>query len=261
MIGAIIGDITGSRFERFNHRSKSFKMFHHKCKPTDDSVMTLAIAKALLESDLSTEDVSEHAIQCMSELGKSYPNAGYGKQFIQWIQSNTHTPYNSYGNGAAMRVSPVAYAAASIEEVKVLSRAVTEVTHNHPEGIKGAESVAVAVYMALHNSSKDDIYKIISDQYYKLDFDIKRIKFTYKFDMSCQGSVPQAINAFLQSDGFEDAIRCAISIGGDSDTIAAITGSIAGAFYGVPNEIYNGAISYLDNTQRSILHEFENKYL
>lgn len=260
MLGAIIGDIVGSRFEWHNIKTKDFILFYPKCRPTDDSVMTLAIAKAIMDCGDDYSDLGTKAVEAMQSIGRNYPRCGYGRKFISWIYSNDPKPYNSYGNGAAMRVSPCAYAARSLEEAIDLSRKVTEVTHNHPEGIKGAEAVAVAVYMAKTGSSIEEIREHITANYYPMDFSLDSIRSGYRFDSSCQGSVPQAIAAFLESTDFEDAIRNAVSIGGDSDTIAAIAGSIAEAYYGIPNMMRAQAILYLDNRQFEILNEFDKKF-
>ena len=260
MIGAIIGDISGSRFERYNHRSKEFPLFDKKCRLTDDSIMSLAVAKAILESGDNSEELSQKAIFHMQGLGRAYSNAGFGGSFINWVMSPNPKPYNSYGNGSAMRVSPCGFAARSIDEAKELSALVTKVSHNHPEGMKGAEAIAVAVYLAKTGETKDNIKKYIEDNYYPLDFTIDGIRDTYKFDVSCQGSVPVALEAFFESTDFEDAVRNAISVGGDSDTIAAMAGSVAEAYYGIPAGILDSAIDFLDARQMEILYYFEKKY-
>ena len=257
MIGAIIGDIAGSRFEWHNYRSKEFKLLHPKCRFTDDTVMTLAVCDALMNSLPDYSDLKEQAVRSMQQLGRKYPHCGFGGMFKKWVHSDSPAPYNSFGNGAAMRVSGCAYVADSLDEVKRLSKAVTEVTHNHPEGIKGAEAVVVAVYLARTGTSMADIREHVTTNYYPLDFTLDDIRPTYKFDSSCQGSVPQALEAFFESTSFEDAIRNAISIGGDSDTVAAITGSIAEAYYGVPTNLRESAITYLDQRLLNILQEFE----
>lgn len=261
MIGAIVGDIAGSRFEWDNIKTKDFDLFvDNRCEPTDDSVMSLAVAKAILSCNGDYSKLSKATIAFMQELGRKYPHAGYGGNFQRWLKAAFPQPYNSWGNGSAMRVSACAYAAHSLDEVINLSKAATEVTHNHPEGIKGAEAVSVAIYMALHGSSMMEIQDHINKNYYVIDFKLDVIRPTYSFDVSCQGSVPQAFAAFFESTDFEDAIRNAISIGGDSDTIAAITGSIAEAYYGVPAEIRKHALTFLDAYQLKILTEFENLF-
>ena len=260
MLGAIIGDIAGSRFEWHNIKTKEFDLLTHNCKVTDDSVMSLAIAKAILLCNKKYDTLSEAAIKCMQELGKKYPDVGYGSMFWQWIHSQNPQPYNSWGNGSAMRVSACGYAASTLSEAIDLARKVTVVTHNHPEGIKGAEAVAVAIYMARTGSNLLEVQDYINRNYYKINFKLDDIRDKYDFDVSCQGSVPQALEAFFESTGFEDAIRNAISIGGDSDTLAAITGSIAEAYYGIPADIRSHALSFLDDTLLKILTDFENQY-
>ncbi len=260
MLGAIIGDVVGSRFEWDNIKTKDFELFTDDCLVTDDSVMTLAIAKAIMESNSNFENLSVKAIEYMQKLGRKYPYSGYGGNFARWLHSSNPKPYNSWGNGAAMRVSSVAFAGKSLEEVIELSKKVTEVTHNHPEGIKGAEATAVAIYMAHTGSSLEEIKKYINENYYNIDFTLDEIRDEYTFDISCQGTVPQSLAAFFESTSFEDAIRNAISLGGDSDTLAAITGSIASAYYGIPIDIRKKAIEYLDKYLSEILFEFENRY-
>lgn len=260
MLGAIIGDIVGSRFERHNIKTKEFEFLTYRCEPTDDSIMSLAIAKALLEAQKEGSDLGATAVKCMQEVGRPYPHCGYGGHFRQWIYSDNPQPYNSYGNGSAMRVSACGFAASSLEEAIELSRKVTEVTHNHPEGIKGAEAAAVAIYLARTGRSLLEIQDYINKHYYKIDFKLDDIREAYDFDVSCQGSVPQALEAFFESTSFEDAIRNAISIGGDSDTIAAITGGIAEAYYGIPTALRDHALTFLDERLLNILAEFESKY-
>lgn len=261
MIGAIIGDIIGSQYERRNIKTKEFNLFSPRSRYTDDSVMTLAVADAILKCNNDYSDLSNIAINSMQELGRRYPNAGFGLHFYKWINSDNPQPYGSLGNGAAMRVSPCGYVAKSIDDAISLSCDVTKISHNHEEGIKGAEAVSVAVFLACQKYSIEDIKKHIVDNYYNIDFTIDEIRSTYKFDMSCQNSVPQAMQAFFESNSFEDAIRNAISIGGDSDTIGAITGSIAGAYYNIPEDIRNNALKYLDDYLKEILLKFEEIYV
>lgn len=261
MLGAIIGDIAGSRFEWNNQKTKNFELLTHigGCKPTDDSIMSLAIAQALLEDD-QQGSLRERAIRNMQRLGAKYPDAGYGGCFSRWLRSNNPQPYNSFGNGAAMRVSACGFVAKNAEEAKALAHDVTCITHNHPEGMKGAEAVAVAIYLAREGRSILEIRDYIVQNYYDISFALDDIRSTYTFDETCQGTVPQAFEAFFESTGFEDAVRNAISIGGDSDTIAAITGSVAEAYYGIPADIRKLALTFLDETQLSILNAFEAKY-
>ena len=248
MIGAIIGDIVGSRFEFNNYRKKDFDFFSNECFATDDSVMTLAVAKAIMESKPDYSDLADNTVKYMQLIGKKYPDAGYGTRFGRW------------GNGSAMRVSPCGFAAKTLEEAEKTAEITASVTHNHPEGITGAQSVAAAIYMAKNNSSMDEIRKYISDKYYKVDFTLDAIRETYQFNESCRDTVPQAFESFYESTGFEDCIRNAISVGGDSDTLAAIAGGIAEAYYGVPDNIKIKALSYLDDFQTEIFNEF-NDYI
>lgn len=258
MLGAIIGDIAGSRFEWNNIKTKVFELLHPDCRMTDDSLMTLAIAKAILESRKNGSDPGHEAVLWMQKLGRRFPDAGFGGRFSRWLTDSDPKPYGSYGNGAAMRVSPAGFAASSLEEAKALSRAVTAVTHNHPEGIKGAEATACIIYLARTGVSREEIRSFVRENYYPLDFTLDGIRPAYTFDVSCQGSVPQAIEAFLESTDFEDAIRNAVSIGGDSDTIAATAGGIAEAFYGIPEALREKALRYVrDRELLSILRDFE----
>jgi type I restriction enzyme M protein len=258
MLGAIIGDIVGSRFEFRNHRDKDFELFASDCTYTDDSVMTAAVADALLHMKPDHSDLSQLAIESMKQLGSTHPGRGYGFHFSEWLMGD-QTPYQSYGNGAAMRVSPVAYVAGSLEECLQLSDAVTKISHNHPEGMKGAQVTAAAVFLALHGKTKEEI-QAYTEAFYPIHFTIDEIRDVYNFDETCQGSVPQALECFYESKDFEDAIRTAISLGGDSDTIAAITGSIAEAYYGIPNNMRLKAVSYLDSELARIVNHFEDEY-
>lgn len=260
MLGAIIGDIVGSRFEWNNHRDKDFELFTSGCFPTDDSIMSLAIAKAIIVSKPDFSDLSDNAVKCMQSIGRNYPDCGYGGRFYGWMFSDDPRPYNSYGNGSAMRVSAAGFAAKSLEEAKLLSKLVTEVTHNHPEGIKGAEATAVAIYMAKTGSGIFEIKDYIKENYYPMNFTLDEIRDTYRFNETCQDTVPQALQAFFESTGFEDAIRNAISIGGDSDTLAAICGSVAEAYYGIPDDIRKQALTFLDKDLLKLLTLFESKY-
>lgn len=264
MLGAIVGDIVGSRFEFNNNRNKDFALFADGCFATDDSIMSLAVAKAIMEaSKVKTTNshgydhdfysvLSDLTVTYMQEIGRKYPDCGFGGMFRKWVFSDNPKPYDSFGNGAAMRVSPAGFAAANNWEAEHLAEAVTEVTHSHEEGIKGAIATAVAIAMARHGALKSEIRERIITEYYPLDFKIDDIRLTYKFNETCQETVPQAIECFLESDSFEDAIRIAISLGGDSDTIGAITGAIAEAYYGVPEDIKEKALTYLDDELREI---------
>lgn len=260
MFGAIIGDIIGSRFEHENIKSKEFELYTDDCTFTDDSVMTIAISQALLQAKGDWQILGYYAAEEMRRMGRKYPFAGYGSDFRKWIFSATPSPYNSFGNGAAMRVSACGYAAHSLEDAILFSRCVTEVTHNHPEGIKGAEATTVAIWLARQGMRIEDIREYLIKNYYPIDFTLDEIRNRYCFDATCQGSVPQALEAFFESDSFEDAIRNAISIGGDSDTIAAVTGGIAEAYYGIPEEIASDACKFLDDYMIGIVQNFDTKH-
>jgi ADP-ribosylglycohydrolase len=230
MIGAICGDIVGSTRERYPIKFTDFSLFEPGSRFTDDTVMTVAAASVLL-GDATYVDAYR-------EFGHRYPHAGYGGGFRRWLTDADPKPYNSYGNGSAMRVSPVAWAKSSIDDMLAEAERSAEVTHNHPEGIKGAQAVALAVFRARQGSSKDEIRDEIERQFeYDLRRTVEQIRPAYRFDVTCQGSVPEAIIAFLDSDGFESAVRLAVSLGGDSDTQACIAGAIAEAHYGVPEWI------------------------
>lgn len=260
MLGAIIGDIVGSRFEWNNIKHKNFELLTPDCFVTDDSIMTLAVAQAIMNSKGDLNCLPQKAIESMQTIGRPYPDCGYGGRFFHWIYSDDPKPYNSFGNGAAMRVSPCGYAASSLEEAIQLAHQVTCVSHNHPEGLKGAEATAVAIYMARTGSSKETIRQMINDHYYPLNFSLDEIRPFYRFNETCQHTVPQAIEAFLESDSFEDALRNAVSLGGDSDTLAAITGGIAQAYYGIPPALREAAQHYLDKRLHKILLSFEETY-
>lgn len=253
MIGAIIGDIVGSIYEFNNHLDKDIKFMPWEAYFTDDSVMTVAIARALLDNPDNPD-----AAKWMRFIGRPYPKCGYGGMFYRWMYSNAG-PYNSFGNGAAMRVSSVVRVAKSLDDCKRLSRLVTEVTHNHPEGLKGAEATAVAGYMAFHGASKEDIVKEM-EKYYDLNFTIPEIRKTYVHNETCQDTCPQAFVAFRDSDGYEDCIRLAVSCGGDSDTMAAIAGGIAEEFYGVPKAMYDEAKWFLTPHLNAVIDAYESKY-
>lgn len=260
MLGAIIGDIAGSRFEFRNHRSKEFDLFTNSCFATDDSIMTLAIAKAILSCEGNWNELGKNTVKYMQSIGRNYPDCGYGGMFRKWMFSDDPKPYNSYGNGAAMRVSACGFAAQSEEEAKLLSKKVTEVTHNHREGLKGAEAAVIAIFLARNGAAKEEIKNRIEKDYYKLNFTLDGIRESYRFNETCQETVPQAIRAFYESVSFEDTIRNAISIGGDSDTLAAIAGGIAETFYGIPSDLKQKALNYLDDTLRAICNEWYRTY-
>ena len=254
MIGAIAGDIIGSRFEWRPLKSIDFELFTDLSDFTDDTVLTIATAEALL-----TDNNFQAAYH---RWGQRYPNAGYGGSFRAWLRNNNPQPYNSWGNGSAMRISPVGWAADSIRQAMQWAAASASVTHNHPEGIKGAQATAAAIYMARQGSTKDQIAKHIYQTFgYDLSRTLAHIRPGYKFDVSCQGSVPESIIAFLESTDYESAVRNAISLGGDSDTMAAIAGSIAEAFYGgIPTFIHENVLSILPDDMEEILEQFAARY-
>lgn len=259
--GAIIGDVVGSRFEFDNIKTKDFDFFTEQCDYTDDSVMTIAIAKSLMDYGKveDYEDYKKVLVDTMHEVGRRYPYCGYGGRFSWWMLGDNCEPYGSYGNGSAMRVSPVGWVASSLEEAEALAKATAEVSHNHPEGIKGAQVVAGAIFLARKGASKESLREYM-EKFYNLDFTLDEIRPTYDFIEICQESVPQALVAFLEAEDFEDTIRNAISIGGDSDTIAAIAGSIAEAYYEVDEEMADEALAYLDEYLLSIVIDFNNQF-
>lgn len=254
MIGAITGDIIGSIYEFNNIRTTEFLLFSERCFFTDDSVLTIALADAIL-NDKNYADT-------MRAYYSRYPYAGYGASFNRWVSTPNGLPYNSWGNGAAMRISPVGYAFNSLEEVLYKTQQYTEITHNHPEGLKGAAATASAIFLARRGQSKAQIKAYLEMQFgYDLNRTCDAIRLDYVFNESCQKTVPEAIIAFLESTDFESSIRLAVSLGGDSDTLTCITGGIAQAFYGgVPKVIAEKSISYLDNALKAVTLEFMQKY-
>lgn len=254
MLGAIVGDIVGSVYEFNNHKSAEFLFFKKDCFFTDDTVMTLAVAEGIMNGGRP-----EDYIAAMRRLGALYPNCSFGARFTEWLRSDDPKPYGSFGNGSAMRVSPAGWAGKTLDDALRMARESAAVTHDHPEGIKGAEAAAAAVWLARNGKSRDEIREYIRLNYYPLDFRLDEIRDSYKFDETCQGSVPQAIEAFLESSDFISAVRLAVSIGGDSDTIASITGAIAEAYYGLPGFARLQALSYLDDELRDIVTRWEEK--
>jgi len=254
MIGAIAGDIIGSIYEFDPIKTKDFPLFSEGCRFTDDSVLTVAVAEAILSGGSYLDSVKR--------IGRDYPDSGYGGRFYDWLLSEDCEPYNSWGNGSAMRVSPVGFAFSTEEEVLRQARLSAEITHNHPEGIKGAEATALAIFLARSGKSKETIKGRITEMYgYNLDRTVDGIRPDYSFDVSCQGTVPEAIISFLESDSYEDAVRNAVSLGGDSDTLACITGGIAEAFYGgVPGKITARVKEILPPELLEITENFCEKY-
>lgn len=262
MYGAILGDIIGSPFE-FDRgdKTKDFKLFSRRSYFTDDSVMTLAVCEALLKVglDATVEEIEEAVITSMQSWGRRYPHAGYGGYFSQWLRLKHPQPYNSFGNGSAMRVSAVGWLYDSIERTRTVAKAVTQITHNHPEGIKGAQATASAIYLARNGASKQEIKEYIEKEFhYDLNRTLNEIRPTYHMDETCQKTVPEAIIAFLESKDFEDAIRNAVSLGGDTDTLGAITGSIAEAYYGIPQTLITECRNRVDKEMRDVLDEFDH---
>ncbi len=260
MIGAIFGDIVGSVYEFKNIKTKDFELFSDRCFFTDDTVMTVAVTDALLQLD-GKDDIElfkQILIKTMHRYGKKYPDAGYGGRFALWLYLGHTEPYGSYGNGSAMRVSPIAWYADSLEKAIAYAKASAEVTHNHPEGIKGAIVTAGATYLARSGANMEQIKKFVG-KYYDMNFTLEKIRPTYRFNETCQNTVPQAMQAFFESASFEDAIRNGISIGGDSDTLCAICGAVAEGYYGLSKEEKRRATSYLDENLLHIIDRFFKK--
>ena len=263
MYGAILGDIIGSPFE-FDRgdKTKEFDLFTKGCDFTDDSVMTIAVGEALLAvgPEATVKEIEEAVVTNMQDWGKRYPYAGYGGRFRYWLRERNPKPYGSYGNGSAMRVSAVGWLYDSLERTREVARATANVTHNHPEGIKGAEATASAIYMARNGASKEEVKEYIEREFhYNLDRTLDEIRPGYHMDETCQRTVPEAIIAFLESKDFEDAIRNAVSLGGDTDTLGAITGSIAEAFYGISDVLIAECRSRIDEgLMTDILDEFDH---
>lgn len=258
IIGAISGDVIGSTHEFNPIKTKNFNLFEKESQFTDDTVMTLAIANWLCEDKSSREVL----VKNLKYFGNLYPNAGYGGRFMGWLMQDSPEPYGSWANGSAMRVSPCAWVADSLEEAQNLAKLSAIVTHDHPEGIKGALATSDAIYLARIGASKDEIKNHVEVRYeYDLDRTIDEIRPTYKFDVSCKGSVPESIICFLEADNFEDCIRNAVSLGGDADTQAAIAGSIASAYWDVSKSISFKTIHRLDYTLLNIFIKFEEKFM
>lgn len=254
MVGAIAGDIIGSVYEVYPIKTTEFPLFNRHSQFTDDTVLTVAVAYSILKK--------VDYVTSLKTFGQKYPYAGYGATFFHWIFSPNSQPYNSWGNGSAMRVSPIGFACDSVEDVLAEAKKSAEVTHNHPEGIKGAQATALSIFLARTGKSKEDIRQEISERFaYNLNRTVDEIRPAYSFDVSCQGSVPESIIAFLDSENFEDAVRKGISLGGDSDTIACITGGIAQAFYKkIPQEIISNVRRRLPDELLTIVDEFNTRY-
>ena len=260
MFGAIMGDMIGAPYE-FDRspKTKEFPLFSRGSEFTDDSVMTIAVAEALMDTmGKSDDEISAALVASMQKWGKRYPNAGYGGMFYQWLRTKHPKPYGSFGNGSAMRVSSAGWLFDTLEETRHMARLTAEVTHNHPEGIKGAEAAASAIFLARTGSSKEEIKKdIIAEFGYDLSRTCDEIRPTYRHVETCQKTVPEAITAFLEGTDFEDVIRTAVSLGGDCDTLTCIAGGIAEAFYGIPAEMANACRKRLPEDMLAVIDRFD----
>lgn len=262
MYGAILGDIVGSpyEFDCNNYKAKEFPLFSQRSEFTDDTVMTLAVAKALLSSRGQDDDAIKAAlVREMQQLGRAYPDRGYGTHFGGWLYEDDPQPYQSYGNGSAMRVSSAAWLAKDMAESLRLAHLTAQVSHNHPEGIKGAQAIAAGIYLLRSGKSKADVREYLS-QLYDLNFTLDEIRPSYHFEVSCQKSVPQAINAFLEAEDFEDTLKNALSIGGDADTLAAMAGSLAEACYPIPTDLEERAWAKLTPDLQAVVRR-ANEFL
>ncbi len=259
MYGAIIGDIVGSRFEFDNgNKSKEFELFTEECDFTDDTVMTLAVAEALHAAgrDADAKTVKSNLIKSMKKWGQKYPHAGYGARFISWVLSADPEPYGSYGNGSGMRVSPAGWLYDTIEHTREVARWTAEITHNHPEGVKGAESTAAAIFLARHGASKDEIRDYLTSEFgYDLTRTLDDIRPAYHHVEDCMHTMPEAFECFLESESYEDCLRNVMYIGGDTDTLGAIAGAIAEAFWGIPVSFVVKAKEYLDAELEEIIEK------
>lgn len=260
MYGAILGDIIGSPFE-FDRgdKTKDFKLFSRRSHFTDDSVMTLAVCEALLKvgQDATVKEIEDAVISSMQSWGRKYPHEGYGGYFRCWLTARHPEPYNSFGNGSAMRVSAAGWLYDSLEKTRVVAKATANVTHNHLEGIKGAEATASAIFMARNGSSKEEIKKYIENEFhYDLNRTLDEIRPSFHMDETCQKTVPEAIIAFLEARDFEDAIRNAVSLGGDTDTLGAITGSIAEAYFGISETLISECRNRINKDMRDVVDAF-----
>ena len=253
MLGSVAGDIIGSVHEWTATKTKDFPLFTARSSFTDDSVLTFAVAHQLLDPCGYAEAYHRYAL--------AYPGRGYGGRFQEWIRAGTRQPYGSYGNGSAMRVSPVAYAHETMEEVLDEASRSAAATHDHPEGIRGAQAVAAAVFLARKGAGQRTIRRLIQDRFgYDLRPTLAAIRPSYVFDETCQGSVPQALTAFLEASNYEDAVRNAISLGGDADTLACIAGGIAEAHFGLPSNIAQQALARLPEPLRRVYHAFRHRF-
>ena len=258
MLGAIFGDIVGSVYEFNNTADLHFPLLSRYSRPTDDSIMTLAVARALMETWGQPDDAIRAAlVREMRDFGARYPNGGYGGRFSDWLSADDPQPYGSFGNGSAMRVSPVGWLCGTMEDTLHLARLTAEVTHNHPEGIKGAQAIAAGVFLARAGQDKDAILRSLTERFhYDLTRTLDEIRPTYGFYEICQKSVPEAIRAFYEGETYEDVIRRAVALGGDSDTIACMAGALAEAYYGMPEAFQKEALARMDSFQRGVVRDF-----
>ena len=262
MLGAIIGDMAGSIYEFDNIKSRDFEFLSEQCEPTDDSILTCAIARALMDVKGRGTQLERVTMFRMKEyfLANPLPMGGFGAKFFQWALSDVTEPYGSWGNGAAMRISPVAYVANTEVEAKLLSRIVTGTTHNDPEGLKGGEVIALAVFKALHGATKEEIQKMVKS-YYPGDYSVEELHRTYTFEPSCQKTVLEGMQCFFESEDYESAIRNVMYIGGDCDTLGAIVGAVAGAYYGIPGWIQEKALSMMPDYMVEDYEDFKAMYM
>ncbi len=260
MYGAILGDIIGSRFE-FDRGgwTKDFELFTPECAFTDDSVMTVAIAEALEAAgyDATVKEIEAACIGSMQKWGRKYPNAGYGSRFIGWLFEENPKPYNSWGNGSAMRVAAAGWLYDTIERTREVARATANVSHNHPEGLKGAECTAAVIFLARNGSSKEEIRDYAVNEFgYDLSVSVDELRVMHRHDESCMDTLPKALVSFLEGETFEDVVRNAVSLGGDADTIAAIAGAMGEGMYGVPTELKNECLSRVPEEMKAVINDF-----
>ena len=262
MFGAILGDIIGQPYEFSGIKTKDFLLIGDQNMYTDDSVMTLAIAAGILKAGRNSDDLKEAFVSSMQSMGRKHPAAGYGGMFRQWLWSDNPQPYNSFGNGAAMRVSSIAwFYSDDLSRALQVARLSAEVTHNHPEGIKAAEATTAVIWMAHAGYEKKDIRRYIEQNYYRLDKTCDEIRADYRFDVTAQGTMPAAIQAFMEGVSFEDVVRSGISLGGDSDTIGAICGAMAEAYYGIPHHLKMVCIRKISRDMAKILLDFQKRIM
>ncbi|MCR5591583.1 MAG: ADP-ribosylglycohydrolase family protein [Lachnospiraceae bacterium] len=263
MYGAILGDIIGSRFE-FDRGgwTKDFELFTPQCGFTDDTAMTVAVAEALLDAgaDAAPEDIEKACVSSMQKWGRKYPNAGYGARFIGWLFESDPKPYNSWGNGSAMRVSAAGWLYGTIEKTREAARATAAVSHNHPEGIKGAECTAAVIFLARNGHTKEEIKKYVTEEFgYDLSMSVDELRPLHEHVESCMDSLPKALVSFFEGTSYEDAVRNAVSLGGDTDTLAAIAGAMAEGMYGVPEELKEECRKRIPEDMRLVLDRFSSR--